>query len=262
MGSVNKFLVLTFIFLALSSLMLFSVNFVNVCAVYEPSVPQFSVKFIDESYDVPPTQTTDPYTGKTTTQSGYHVNEGLIEVTIKNQPFPSETDSNNQLYYRVEYKGSFGSDNDWHTLTPTDDALRPETGYIAQSDSEYTVLVHSPVRFDSGVKLDIRVKAVMGNLQMIHPSWEVVAVSSSDWSKIQTLTIAYGSSSVPPSQTTNIPSASTSDDPYNPTQQNPLWFYLAIVLATACIIIIPIAIVTYLNKQRKNQKHTHLAAIT
>jgi hypothetical protein len=38
----------------------------------KPSVPEFTVKLVDNSYDVPPTQTTDPYTG-TKTIPGYHV---------------------------------------------------------------------------------------------------------------------------------------------------------------------------------------------
>ncbi|MCJ7763000.1 hypothetical protein MUP38_06065, partial [Candidatus Bathyarchaeota archaeon] len=46
-------------------------------SITKPSVPEFTVKLADHSYDVPPstTATTDPYTGKqtVTTQPGYHV---------------------------------------------------------------------------------------------------------------------------------------------------------------------------------------------
>jgi len=186
MQFVGKFLTLTIIILLLSSLIVLTVKPANVWAAPKPSVPQFSVKFIDKSYNVPPTQTTDPYTGKTITEPGYQVNEGWIEVTIKNQPFTPEKDSRNQLFYRVEAKGSFGGDNDWYSL-----AYNTDTGYIEQSDSGYTILNYS-ARFDSGVKLDIRVKAVIGYLQIPMPLWEVIVVSSSEWSKIQTITITYG----------------------------------------------------------------------
>jgi hypothetical protein len=63
----------------------------NVAGASKPSVPEFTLKFIDTSYDVPSTTTTttDPYTGKqtVTTHDGYHVQNGTIDVKIKNQPF-------------------------------------------------------------------------------------------------------------------------------------------------------------------------------
>lgn len=52
-----------------------------------PSVPEFTLKYVDNSYDVPSstTTTTDPYTGEQTitTEPGYHVANETIEVTIK-----------------------------------------------------------------------------------------------------------------------------------------------------------------------------------
>ena len=60
----------------------------------KPSVPEFTLKYVDHSYDVPPTYSTDPYTGKTVmTQAGYHVENKSIEVTIKNQPFTNYKDA-------------------------------------------------------------------------------------------------------------------------------------------------------------------------
>jgi len=251
MSSVNKFLVLTYIFLLLSSLMVFSVNFANVYAVSKPSVPQFTVKFIDKSYDVPPTQTTDPYTGKTTTQPGYHVNDGLLEVTIKNQPFTPSPTSNNHIHYLVEVKGRFGGDNDWDNFLR---GLSDTGGYTKQSDSGYTVVTGNG-RYDSGVQLDFRVKAIVGHLQMIPPMWQMEVESESSWSKIQTTTITYESSPTKPSQTANSPGASTSD-PNNPTQQNPLALILMVILIAACIIAFLIAVIARQHKQIKNNFDT------
>ncbi len=60
-------------------------------AIPKPSVPEFTAKYADASYDEPSTSTsaTDAYTGKEvlTTQPEYHVQIKYIEVTIKNQPF-------------------------------------------------------------------------------------------------------------------------------------------------------------------------------
>ncbi|MCL1977393.1 MAG: hypothetical protein FWG55_04720, partial [Candidatus Bathyarchaeota archaeon] len=46
-----------------------AVTSVSAQAGYKPSAPQFTVKLIDNSYDVPPSTTTtvDQYTGKETT---------------------------------------------------------------------------------------------------------------------------------------------------------------------------------------------------
>ncbi|MCL2642216.1 MAG: hypothetical protein FWD52_01680 [Candidatus Bathyarchaeota archaeon] len=211
MSLVNKFLALTLLVLVLSGFIVFSINPVNVHAASKPSVPQFSIKFIDNSYDVPPTQTTDPYTGVTTTQPGYHVNNIITEVTIKNQPFTKSGNSN--LFYIVQAKGHFGGDNDWRTVTPTDDPFRPDTGYVQQSNSRQTVF--TSYGYDPGVQVDFRVKAVIGTLQLIAPFWQLDVESSSDWSKIQTFTVP-GKPSVSPTQTTNSPSTPTTSDPYNP----------------------------------------------
>ncbi|MDR2204255.1 MAG: hypothetical protein LBE76_08210 [Nitrososphaerota archaeon] len=55
-----------------------------------------------------------------------------------------------------------------------------------------------------------------------------------------------------PSNTHSASSTPTTSDPYNPLQQNPWSSYLIIILVTVCIITIPVVIVTYINKQRKN----------
>jgi len=251
--SVNKFLPLILIVLLLSHLLPLSIIPANVQAASKPSVPQFTVKFIDKSYDVPPTRTTDPYTGKTITEPSYHVNDGLLEVTIKNQPYTPSPTSDGHLYYLVMFKGHFGGDNDWRGLPPTDNSLRPTTGYIEQSDSGYTVLTHYPVKFDSGTKLDFRAKAVTGYQQILPPptSWHMNVETESDWSSIQTITITYDSSPSSPSQTTNPPIVQPSN-PDNPSQpQNPQQPYLMIIACSTCIIAALLGVIAYLLKQRK-----------
>jgi len=68
----------------------------EVQAVSKPSVPQFTVKFVDNSYDVPPSTTTtvNPYTGEknTITTPGYHVTNRTIEVKVPNQSFTQYRD--------------------------------------------------------------------------------------------------------------------------------------------------------------------------
>ena len=54
-----------------------------------PSVPEFTVKFVDFSYYVPTTTSIDPYTGQNITNQGYYVENRTIELSINNQPFNS-----------------------------------------------------------------------------------------------------------------------------------------------------------------------------
>jgi hypothetical protein len=58
----NKALALVFVFAVLSSLMVLTASPANAQATFKPSVLEFSVKLIDNSYDVPPKYTTNPYT--------------------------------------------------------------------------------------------------------------------------------------------------------------------------------------------------------
>jgi hypothetical protein len=67
-----------------------------------PSVPEFTLKFEAQPYDLPPTYGIDSYTGKNVTiAEGGHVENKSIVVTIKNQP------SSGDLYYNVRDKGHF-----------------------------------------------------------------------------------------------------------------------------------------------------------
>ncbi len=134
LSTMNKTLVLIFSFIVLSSLMMLTVKPADAQTVTTPSVPQFTVKIIDNSHDVPPTQTTDQYTGVTTTQPGYHVDNRTIEVSIKNQPFTPYTNASGNkisLFYWIEFKGHFGDDTDWRIF-----------GYnwpLVPSESEYRI---------------------------------------------------------------------------------------------------------------------------
>src|SRR3990172_3290742 len=80
----KKFVLLLILILTASSLT--AVNLAN-ASIPKPSVPEFTLKLVDSSYDEPTTYSTDPYTGKQVTHEGYHVESRTIELKIKNQPF-------------------------------------------------------------------------------------------------------------------------------------------------------------------------------
>jgi hypothetical protein len=76
-----------------------------------PSVPKFSLSYVDHSYEVPETTIshTDPYTGKVTTetQPGYHVKNYTIDVIIENQNLPATIEGNQLVMkYTVQIKAT------------------------------------------------------------------------------------------------------------------------------------------------------------
>jgi len=175
----GRALTILFVVLLLSSLFVLAVTPVNVQAVSKLSVPQFSAKIITVDHEF------DGYT--------YKVKQ--IEVTIKNQPFTSSSNTDTRggaindinyvapdktsLYYQVQYKDH--SDKDW-------------PGYIfaiAQSVSSPTIGISSIDTEDS--QMDVRVRAVDGYYRRFGNPYgspmgqELVAKAESDWSHPQTI---------------------------------------------------------------------------
>jgi hypothetical protein len=198
----RKTLTLTFIVLLLTSLLALTFTSTYVQAVSKPSVPQFSIKLVDNSYDISPSATTtvDPYTGtkSTSTIPGYHIERIEIEITIKNQlftPYTGNGHAYNNLYYYVQVKGHFTED--WQVWCVD----------FKQSDSQYTVITRSAQMYAVGSKLDFRVQVAAGYEEgrILAPSWIHFDPNvTSDWSKVQTFTIPSKASSV--SQPQTIPS--------------------------------------------------------
>jgi hypothetical protein len=110
-------------------------------SITKPSVPEFTVKFVNASYSV---TTTNPYTGLSETKL---TSNNSIEVKIKNQPFAY---SSNQIYYNIRTKPHF-ADN-WTEVYPLRNITSSYNGndafsyalYIVdsppQSKSSYTII--------------------------------------------------------------------------------------------------------------------------
>jgi len=76
-------------------------------SISKPSVPEFTVKFVNASYSV---TTTNPYTGLEETEL---ISNNKIEITINNQPFGY---SDFQIYYNIRVKPHF--EGDWIEVYP------------------------------------------------------------------------------------------------------------------------------------------------
>lgn len=156
MDSISKGFALFFILtMVISSLSLIMVKPAYAQSIPKPSVPQFTVKFVNASYSV---TTTNSYTGLNETQQ---ISNNSIEVTIKNQPFDySNNGLTYQIYFNVRTKPHF-ADN-WTEVYPLENRTSSYNGdgtfsygeYISadsasQSKSSYTIITFPVVATDT-----------------------------------------------------------------------------------------------------------------
>jgi hypothetical protein len=207
-------------------LLLLSCSFISIFNIAQaqskPSVPEFTVKFVDRSYDVPSTKNTDPYTGKTTTQPGYHVEEKEIEISIKNQNYPIK------LMYNIRTKGHF--EEQWNEMFSVGGSMYPY-----QSDSKYTIITTSPNNYPDGARVDFQVEAMSGGIsQEVYSglgSFDYFDGVTSGWSKTQTITINKNSNEIS-AQTPN--NSETSSDSNHSTDFT--WIQLGSIIVIVAVI--------------------------
>ena len=191
--------------------------------ITKPSVPEFTLKIVDSSYDVPTTYSIDPYTGENVTHPGYHVEKKTIQATIKNNLGAS--------YYNFRYKPHYIDEWSYYPFDP--DSSRGYNLYDAysvpcqaDSDSDYTVISMTflPMHaFPEGGQVDFQVQALFGNFDAIPyghvqplpaPTYDFIFTgTTSDWSETQTITFGESQTSTPSPATTPTPT------PYNEPQQ-------------------------------------------
>jgi hypothetical protein len=225
------------------------------------AAPEFTLKYVDNSYDVPPvtTSSTDPYTGKVeyTTIPGYYVENKSIQITITNQQFTPYSDGQGHLinlYYNVRFKGHFGE----YWETPFYKTIRNgEYGFteqFPQSNSQSTV-IGVPSKFQKADVVDFQVQTMQG----YHTPWEpILAVvmgtsqftgKISDWSNTQTITIPGVSVADGPLATfapnptihpTLIPTLSITQDPSSTLSDSTmllLGIFLSIILTIVLFVV-------------------------
>jgi hypothetical protein len=262
----------------------------------KPSVPEFTVKFVDNSYDVPPKYAINSYTGKTEMiEAGYHIQNQSIEFTIKNQAFTSYHNENNSvvgLYYSLHIKGHFQEGFGEPTINK----------YIYRSDGDYTVIdcglpgYNGSIPYSgdvwlggygnmSGGQVDVQVKALIGYYTIIHgtpspadvfnhgvPSEsEVFTGEASEWSSTQTITIDDSASTTTsnPSPSSSSPTSTASASPTQNPNATPEpsvvetgvlfglgWEEIALIILSVAVVGL-IALVVF---QRRSNKKPLLAS--
>jgi hypothetical protein len=271
--SLKPLVLLLVVAMAASSLLM--VDSVSAQSISKPSVPEFTVELTDYSYDVQATVTsqTDPIDGqiKTVTTPGYHVKNGTLTVTIKNQPFTIYYNDDGfpvKLYYHICMKGH--SETDWRCSGQNNSFGQM---YFVAENSSYTTCdsnyfcsslgdknVEGIAGYPVDGKVDVQVEALIGYLDVINidPGSLVVRPDdlvyayfgeNSGWSNTQTITIDENTAASDPSPFQSTPQ--TSEPTQTPTMRtNPIegsnvmlglnWEQTAIILL--CITVIPLTV--------------------
>ena len=182
----------------MSCLTLLTVKPANAQSIPKPSIPEFTVQWIDKSYDVSQTTSIDPYTGKTIINPAHHVENKSIEFSIKNQKW----DDVYGIHYNIRVKGHF--EVNWTYVFPINNSP-------TMNNSEYTNLVFTSTdgeRYESFSNswatiyapsdgmLDFQVKAfVRGYVpsNSMYGGMVETTLEESDWSSAQTITIPASS---------------------------------------------------------------------
>jgi hypothetical protein len=272
--SKKKFTTMLFFTLFVSCLLLIEpcVAPVTVPANPRPAPDIVSVKNNDAPTWIPPTYYTHSYTGEVTQSTpGHYSYNGSIIITIKNRSIKPYTDKNgntyNDGYYCIFVK--IASNDVW---------LESPRFVVAQSDSVYTIITLSYNRYDSGgcavyiagenngydisaeqeKTIDFRIQSLTGSYWYggtFYPS-----VYEGEGSKHAEFSITIppineaGTSKTPVQYPNGTSLISNYSLPFvNSALQISLQSDLIIILVTVCIIVIPIVLVTYISKQRKNK---------
>jgi hypothetical protein len=239
------------IMMAVSSLLL--VASASAQSILKPPVPEFAVNYIDNSYDVPPSYSTNPYTGENITHAGYHVDNRTIQITLVNSNFALSFGKLLFLYYNVQIKGH--NVQNWIDLIPY--VPNSPSGLIPQSDSQYTIISESVQSLPTNVPLDFRVQRFLVNQTS---SFDIIGTSN--WSNTQTITVGQSISTTTPNVPSSQNSATSATDQLGnqtdqtvsqPTQQ--ISFYGIVVVAIAAFAV-GVGLLVYVKKRRRGVRRT------
>ncbi len=198
---------------------------VNAQTIPKPSVPQLSISFVNHSYDVPSTTTTttNPYTGENiaTIKEGYHVQNDSFVLSVRSQPLTinDKVDGNSiKLFFIVQSKGHYS--DYWKNLTYVGDSwpfiytnngfaqktmqLSGNNGTTYAEEGGYNNYGYDGfVGGQYGGQVDFRAMSVIGysvtvkdDINIFNFRYpyheEFVALQSSDWSPIHTVSVPDG----------------------------------------------------------------------
>jgi hypothetical protein len=265
----EKFVVILFFSITVSGLLLIEPCMAPVTIPTNPKAgPEItSVTIHNTPIWKPPVTATNPYNGEVTANKpGYWIQNGTIEITIKNHPFSPYVDENGNTintYYCLFYNGTqynYGWIGSGYRGVPI---------AVYQSDSTYTVITFT---YGDNSQLDTVSGDVSFRIQIVengyfgrdpdYGNWVFEGVGSK-WTEF-TITIPdkgdKPSTSKPNIKPTSVvpstadPNNLPTSDPTNRPPQSP-WTtnILIMVIIVVCIITTPLVILAYHYGQKKNK---------
>jgi hypothetical protein len=216
MSKLSKSLALILVFFVAISSLCLTVKPACGQAVTKPPIPEFTAKYVDYSYDIPPTYGTNAYNGKTEiTSFGEHVDNRTVEITITNLPFSPFNDSNGNTinrFYDVRYKGSYT--NDWTTMfsnqTQGYQVGQPPNPYMKYgyavedySAQTTTIIYHLTWNVPINGSIDFQVESLDGYTEITYADSHIIIGwagfafhgQESGWSDTKTITLGENASS-------------------------------------------------------------------
>ena len=249
------------VILALSSMLMIIPT--DAQTIPKPSVPEFTVRWVNNSYTIPETSTTDPYFGNIINNPSQLKINYSIEVIINNQP------TDETLKYNTRIKGHF--DSNWtgpiysYENAPTM-SNQSTTSIIFTSTSNDGIYdtpnAWTTIKVPINGQLDFQVQAFVGyytnNGDTTTPLGSSMYYTTvrSDWSSTQTLTIPASSSSVTPApSSTNSQSSTTPTLPPDIVSADLTLILFSIVVAVLVISVVSCLYVRYLKKSMPKNKN-------
>ena len=277
-----------FAVLIVFSMLLVEPCMADVINVTMPDVPKVgpeitSVKIHNTPIRYPPTYATDYETGTVIqTSPEYYIPNGYIEITVKNRPFTPYIDENGNAintYYLLFAKTL--SEPYWNTspIQVCQADIYYTSIFINYSYAHATSVSSSSIYVNQeNVVVVFRVQSVTGHYNpgyenRIGPEWITMPpVFEGEGSSYVYFTLTIPSTDKPGTSEPNIqptsvaplssstnsqPDTASTSDQHDTRHQNPWLTALFIIIASVCIVTVPIAIVAYLNKQHSNNSQYH-----
>jgi hypothetical protein len=260
MGGISKSLTLFLVILLAVSVLLMVIP-VKANTIPIPSIPEFTAKLVDRSFNAPATTTIDPYTGQTINIPAHRVENYTIDLTIKNQPYIpviANNGANTSFVYQIQVKGHFAKD--WIPMYPFGDGpkmsntdytiityllLQSEDSYYLTSHDSTTPSVNTITGLPPNASIDFQVEALSGYwTRTIEFGSQHFEAQESGWSPMQTVTIPASSGS-----TTQTPSPSSSPST-SPTVPELSWLIIIplLIAVLSITLILRHRKITSLNK--------------
>jgi hypothetical protein len=259
MAKLSKYLSIGLVvILTVSSLMMVnSVNAQTNLTIPTPAVPEFSVGVVDHSYDIPTTTTItiDPYTGeeKTNIQPGYHVENFTTDITIKNQPFKSDTEGLIDLFFNIRVKGHY--EQNWTELFHITGRSNDNT-LLRQSHNQFTVYSYFKQYPAQGV-VEFQVEAFIAVGIIDEGPFGHWVYKESGWSPTQTITIGDNytistfSSSITNIPYPSLPEVTTESPSPTPTPTVPEFP----ITATLIAVLAAVSLLLIIGKRKQSFNH-------